>query len=54
LAQLVGQVVAPQYDSVAGAADVLGAGRALGHGTERVLVELALVVKDVCKNVSHV
>ena len=54
LAEVVGQVVAADDDRVALAADVRGARRALGHGAERVLVERALVVQNVGKNVGHV
>ena len=53
LAQLVGQVVSADDDGVALAADLRGAGGALGHGAERVLVERALVVEDVGQDVGH-
>ena len=53
LAELVGQVIAADDDGVALATDLRGAGRALGDGAQRVLVELALVVQDVGQNVGH-
>src|SRR6185295_5820224 len=46
-AQVVGEVVAADHDGRGLAADLPGQLRALGHGAERVLVELALVVKCV-------
>src|SRR6185436_4749698 len=46
-AQVVGQVAAADHDGRGLAADLLGELRALGHRAERVLVELALVVKCV-------
>ena len=53
LAELVGQIIAADDDGVALAADLRGARGALGHGPERVLVELALVMQDVGQNVGH-
>jgi hypothetical protein len=54
LAQLVAQVLAAEHQRVALAADLLRAGVALGHRPERVLVELAFVVKDVGEDVGHI
>ena len=53
LAQLVGQVVSADDDRMALAADLRGARRPFGDGAERVLVERALVMKDVGQNVCH-
>ena len=54
LAEVVAEIVAADNDGVALTADLLGARGALGHGAQRVLVELALVVQNVGENVSHV
>jgi hypothetical protein len=53
LAEVVAQIVATDDDGVTLAAD-LGCPRCtLGDGAERVLVERALVVEDVGKDVGH-
>ena len=54
LTQLVGQVITADHDGMTVAADLGGAGGTLRDGAERVLVEGALVVEDVGKNVSHI
>ena len=52
-AEVVGEVVAADDHDGGVAADLLGQLRALGDGAERVLVELALVVKCVGQDPAH-